>query len=96
MKEGKRRARKTYNIQLRAAIVDRHIAPLADVLAIGEQLVHEVGEGKATLLKNASLTILCKYDVGRVESRSGPNSDAFFACGDLIALSDVCLEGGVS
>ena len=83
----------TYDIQLRAAIVNRHIPSLADVLAISEELVHKIGERETTLLKDASLTILGKNHVGRVESGGGPNGDAFFASGDLVALSDTYARG---
>lgn len=68
--------------------MDRHIPSLADVLAIREQLVHKIREGEAALLEDASLAVLSKDHVGRVESRSGPNSDALFASGDLVSLSE--------
>ena len=68
--------------------MDRHIPSLADVLAIGKQLIHKVGESEAPLLKDASLAVLGKDHVGGVQSRSGPNSDAFFASGDLVAWSE--------
>lgn len=91
------RGSSTYDIQLRAAIVHRHIPPLADILAIGEELIHEIGEREATFLKDAGLAVLRKDHVGRVESRGGSNSNAFFASGDLVAVvRGVCLKKGGS
>ena len=53
------------DIELAAAIMDRHIATLARIFAIGEKLVHEVGELEATLLEDPSLSVLTEYDIFR-------------------------------
>lgn len=45
--------------------MDRHIATLARIFAIGEKLVHEVGQLEATLLEDASLSVLTEYDIFR-------------------------------
>ena len=76
--------------------MNRHIPALADVLAIGEELVHKIRKREAPLLEDASLTVLGKDHVGRVESGGGPNSDAFFACGDLVTLSETFAWRSVS
>lgn len=32
----------TYNVELAATIMDRHVTPFAVIFAIGEQLIHEI------------------------------------------------------
>ena len=53
----------TYDIVLAAAIVDGHVPAFAVVLAVGEKLVHKVGEGEASLFEHACFSILAIYDV---------------------------------
>ena len=48
--------------------MNRHIASLAVILAVSEQLVHEVGKGEATLLEDASLSVLAEDNVFGEES----------------------------
>ena len=47
-----------YYIQFAATVVDGHVSPSAYVLAVVEELVHEVRESKATLLKDTCLSVL--------------------------------------
>ena len=53
----------TYNVQLATAVMDGHIAPLAIVFPIGEELRHEILERKASLLEHACLPVLGKYHI---------------------------------
>ena len=43
--------------------MNRHIAAFTGVLAIGEELIHEVRKREATLLKDTSLSVLTEYNV---------------------------------
>lgn len=48
-----------------AAIVDGHVAAFADVMPVGEELGHEVCEGKAALLEDARFAVLGENDIVR-------------------------------
>jgi hypothetical protein len=56
-----------------------HIASLPRILAISEELIHELVECETALQKNTSLAILGEYYVGWIESTSRANSYSFFS-----------------
>ena len=56
-----------------------HIASLSQILAISEELIHELVECETALQKDTSLAILGKYYVGWIESTSGANGYSFFS-----------------
>lgn len=60
-----------------AAIVYRHVAAFAVVVAVGEELAHEVFEGEASLLEDSSFTVLGECDIVWGQGCSGPNADPF-------------------
>ena len=51
------------DVELAAAVVDRHIATFTSILAIREKLIHELGKREAALLKDAGLTVLREDDI---------------------------------
>ena len=55
----------TYDVQVFAAVVYRHIATQAHIFLVGEELVHEHVERIATLLEYTSLAVLSENDVLR-------------------------------
>ena len=59
-----------YDVKLAAAVMDGHVAAFSSVFAIGEELVHEVGESETTLLENSSLSILTESDIFWDQRRS--------------------------
>lgn len=58
--------------------MDGHVAALAVVFPVGEELGHEVLEAEASLLEDARLAILSEDHIIRGEGRCGADSDAFF------------------
>ena len=69
----------TYDVQLLAPVVNGHVPSFAEIESIGEQLVHELFEREAAVLKYASLAVLSKDHVGWVEGGSRADCYAFFA-----------------
>ena len=65
------------------AIMHGHISTLAIVIAIGEELTHEVLEGKSTLLINTSLAILGERHIIWGQSCRGADRDALFTLRNL-------------
>lgn len=63
--------------------MNRHIAASAVVVAVGEQLAHEVFEGEAALLEDACFAVLGEDDVVRGQGGCGAYADALFSCGNL-------------
>lgn len=57
--------RDKYNVELAAAIMNRHIAPFTEVFVVGKKLIHEFAQSKSTLFENAGLSILSKNDIFR-------------------------------
>lgn len=48
----------SYDVELAAAVMDGHVAAFARVFAVGKELVHEVCESEAALLKHSCLSVL--------------------------------------
>lgn len=71
------------NIELATAVMDWHVASLAMILGISEELIHELIQCEASVFEDTSLTILSKDYVRRKKSRGRAYSYAFFACADL-------------
>lgn len=65
------------------SIVDWHISTTACIIAIGEELAHEVLQCESTLLEYAGFAVLCKDYIIWCQCRRGSNCDAFFAGGNL-------------
>ena len=57
-------------MELPATVMHRHVAPFTSIFTIGKELVHELGQGKATLLEDTSLSVLTEYHILRSQSRS--------------------------
>ena len=55
--------RVTYSARTDAAIMHRHVAALPCIIAIRKQLTHKLFKCKSALLKDASFTVLGKYDI---------------------------------
>lgn len=53
----------TNNVELAAAVMDRHIASFTRVFFVREELAHEVFQSETTLLKDTCLPVLGKNDV---------------------------------
>ena len=58
------------DVELATTVVDRHITSFTSILTIGEELIHKVGNGKAALFEDASLSVLTEYNIFRDQSRS--------------------------
>ena len=52
-------------VQLPTAIMYGHIPSLSNILAVREELIHEVLQTKASLLEDTGFPVLCKYNVFR-------------------------------
>jgi hypothetical protein len=59
--------------------MNRHIATLASVIAIGKQLAHEVLQSKSSLLEDTSFTVLSEHHIIWGESRGRTDCDTFLA-----------------
>ena len=53
----------TDDVELAAAVVDRHVASSARVFSVRKELAHEVFKSEAALLKNSRLPVLGKNHV---------------------------------
>ena len=58
------------DVELAAAVMNRHVAPFTSIFTIGEELIHEIGKCEATLLEDTSLSVLAENDVFRDQGRS--------------------------
>lgn len=65
------------------AIVDRHVTSSAVVVAIGEELAHEVFEGEAALLEDTCFAVLGEDDVVGGQGGCRAYADTLFSCGNL-------------
>ena len=82
------------DVERAAAVVDGHVAAFATVFAVGEELIHELGEGEAALLEYACLAVLGEDDVRGMKSRGRSDCYAFLTSRDLLFVRD--LRGGIS
>ena len=57
------RGYQTYDIQLAAAIMDRHIPSPAIICTSTKQLAHELCQSESALLEHAGLAILSEYHI---------------------------------
>jgi len=57
------------DVEPAAAVVDWHVAALAMIFTIGEELVHKFDKSKTSLLEHARLPVLTKYHVFGDERR---------------------------
>lgn len=60
----------TDDIELATTIVDGNVTPLTSIFTTSKELIHEVGKREATLLEDASLSILTEYDIFGGQNRS--------------------------
>ena len=72
----------------------RHVAALAQVLVVREQLAHEVLNLEAALLQDAGLAVLCEDDIGRFQRGRRADGDALLAGRDHVE-ADAALPLGV-
>jgi co-chaperonin GroES (HSP10) len=63
--------------------VNRHVTASAVVVAVGEELAHEVFEGEAALLEDSCFAVLREDDVVGGQGGCGTYADALFSCGNL-------------
>lgn len=79
---------KTYNTSLFfSTVVDRHVAPLAWIIAVRKQLTHEIFESEPSLLKYTCFSILTGYHIFWSKSCSRSYCDRLFTCGYLGIIS---------
>jgi len=72
-----------YEIELAAAVVYWHVPALAEILAIGKELAHEFLQRVASLLEDASLSVLDEDDVFRQEGGGRAHRNPLLACRHL-------------
>ena len=58
------------DVELAAAVMNRHVAPFTSIFTIGEELIHAIGKCEAPLLEDTSLSVLAENDIFRDQSRS--------------------------
>jgi hypothetical protein len=63
--------------------VDGHIPALSCVVAIGEELAHEVLQCETSLLEYTSFAVLCEDYIVLCQGCGGSNCDSFLASGNL-------------
>ncbi len=85
--DGGLKRKATHDIELAAAVVHGHITSFADIFAVSEELVHELGEGEATLFEDTGLSVLSEDDVFWGQSRGGANCYSFFTSRYLLVVS---------
>lgn len=64
-------------------VVNRHISTAAAIIAIGEELAHEVLEGESTLLEHAGFAVLREDYIVGCQCCGRTNGNAFLAGGNL-------------
>lgn len=63
--------------------MNRHVTASPVVVAVGEELAHEVPEGEAALLKDACFAVLGEDHVIGGQGSCGADADALFSCRNL-------------
>lgn len=64
--------------RIAGSVMHGHISALSTIIFVGEELAHKVLQGKATLLENSCLPILCEYRIVWSQCCCGSDTDAFF------------------
>ena len=74
----------THNIQLHAAIVYWHVPPLALIIFVRKQLVHEVFGCVSSFSEDTLLAILAKHNIFGVKHARAANSNRFLTSANCI------------
>lgn len=88
------RAGSTYNVQLFATVMNRHIPASPRILFVRKKLVHEVLGCETSLRKHALLAVLTEYHVLLGQGGGGSDADSLLAGGDHVE-ADTALALGV-
>lgn len=78
--------RGAYDVELAATVVHGHVTSFAGIFAIGEELVHELGEDEAALFEDTGLSVLSEDDVFWGQSGGGANCYTFFTSRYLLVV----------